>query len=37
MEKRRNLFYGDLVIKNGKVAEVGTHIEIPGTFRKRIF
>lgn len=32
--KKEKPFYGDLVIKNGKVAEVGTHIEIPGDFPK---
>ena len=32
--KKEKPFYGDLVIKNGKVAEVGTHIEIPKDFPK---
>ena len=32
--KKEKPFYGDRVIKNGKVAEVGTHIEIPGNFPK---
>ena len=32
--KKEKPFYGDLVIKNGKIAEVGTHIEIPGDFPK---
>ena len=32
--KKEKPFYGDLVIKNGKIAEVGAHIEIPGDFPK---
>ena len=32
--KKEKPFRGDLVIKNGKIAEVGTHIEIPGDFPK---
>ena len=32
--KKEKPFYGDLVIKNGKIAEAGTHIEIPGDFPK---
>ena len=27
-------FHGDLVIENGKIAEVGTHVEIPADFPK---
>ena len=32
--KKEKPFYGDLVIKNGKIAEVGAHIEIPRDFPK---
>ena len=32
--KKEKPFYGDLVIKNGKIAEVGAHVEIPADFPK---
>ena len=32
--KKEKPFYGDLVIENGKIAEVGTHVEIPADFPK---
>ena len=33
--KKEKPFHGDLVIENGKIAEVGTHVEIPADFSKR--
>lgn len=32
--KKEKPFHGDLVIENGKIAEVGTHVEIPADFPK---
>nr|WP_295307470.1 amidohydrolase family protein [uncultured Blautia sp.] len=32
--KKEKPFQGDLVIKNGKIAEVGAHVEIPADFPK---
>lgn len=32
--KKEKPFYGDLVIKNGKIAEMGAHVEIPADFPK---
>lgn len=35
--KKEKPFHGDLVIENGKIAEVGTHVEIPPIFQKSVF
>ena len=32
--KKEKPFHGDLAIENGKIAEVGTHVEIPADFPK---
>ena len=33
--KNEKLFYGDLAVKNGKIEEVGEHIEIPSDFPEK--